>query len=136
MDISKVISTTKMTAGNTQKYRRVGNVKTWSSINTGQIERKKNAPGSDGIVREMLTVLYDFGIDKISDTENKIYINIAEDLTKVILIVLSKNSGADERGFHRKISLIHHKTKLNFRILMNRTRSRNRTEIYKHVAVS
>ena len=72
--------------------------------------RNNKASEPDGITTEMIRVLDDFGIEKITNLANAIYDNgkIPEDLSRSIFIMLPKNLGAIECELHRTISLMSH----------------------------
>ena len=93
-----------------------------SEVRAAMAKMKRNkAAGPDEIVIELVIALEDFGIEKVTEVNNKIYNTgeIPEDLSKSIFIALPKRAGANECELHRTISLMSHITKLILRIIMN-----------------
>ena len=68
------------------------------------------ARGPDGIIIEMIKVLDDCGIEKLTIMANEIYDTgkIPQDLSKSIFIALPKKPGTIECELHRTISLMSH----------------------------
>ena len=82
------------------------------------------APGPDAVHTEMLKVVDEFGVKKVTDIANEIY-NKAEfptDLSKSVFITLPKKGGTIECELHRTISLMSHVTKLTLSVLLHRIR--------------
>ena len=94
--------------------------------------KEGKATGTDGVATEMISVLGDLGIERVTDILNKIYNTgyIPEDMRRSIFIALPKKPGATDCGQHRTISLMSHLTKLLLRIIMKR----NRIKISEQVA--
>lgn len=85
---------------------------------------------ADWFATEMLPALDYFDTDKITEVINGIYNsgNKLEDLSKSILVTLSKTPGTIECELHRTNRLMSHITKLIMRILMYTARSSIRPE--------
>jgi len=98
-----------------------------------QTMKRNKAAGPDEVVTEMIVVLEDFGIEKLTEVLNEVYDSgqIPEDLSKSIFIALPKKTGAIECELHRTISLMSHVIKILLRILMMRARSKIKPEIGK-----
>ena len=95
----------------------------------------RKSPGSDAIHSEMLKILDDYGIKKITEIANEIYNSgdFPTELTKSIFIALPKKPGAVECELHRTISLMSHVTKLILLVLLQRIRRSVTPEIlYVH----
>ena len=90
--------------------------------------KKNKAAGPDEI---HLTALEEFGIDRVTEIVNEIHDSgeIPVDMTKSIFIALPKKPGITDCELHRTISLMSHMTKILMRIVMKRTKYRNRPEI-------
>lgn len=54
-----------------KKHRKTRNIRIWNEISTGKIEQNKKTAWPDGIVIEMLKVLEDSEIDKITDNNKR-----------------------------------------------------------------
>ena len=91
----------------------------------------KKAPGPDGVYTEMLKILDDFGIKRITDIANEIYNSgtIPDDLAKSVFVALPKEPGATKCELHRTISLMSHIIKLILTVLLQRLRRVIRPEI-------
>ena len=80
------------------------------------------APGEDGITTEMLKLLEDFGIDKLTELFNAIYEtgDFPEDLLMSIFITLPKQARATECSNFRTISLMPHTLKIFLKVIQGR----------------
>ena len=80
------------------------------------------APGEDGITTEMLKLLEDFGINKLTELFNLIYSSgeFPEDLLMSIFITLPKQPRATDCSNFRTISLMPHTLKIFLKIIQNR----------------
>ena len=89
------------------------------------------AAGPDNITVEALEALGEWGINHITEILNLVYDNgeMLEDMCRSIFIMLPKKMGATECGMHRTISLMSHLSKLLLRIVMQRIRTKIRSEI-------
>ena len=89
------------------------------------------APGEDGITTEMLKILEEFTIDKLTDLFNDIYNTgyLPEELAKSVYIPLPKKAKAVECGDHRTISLMPHVTKLLLKVIQERISHKVNKEI-------
>ena len=95
--------------------------------------RKNKAAEPDEIVVEMVTALDEFGIDQLTGVINEIYDSgkIPEELSQSIFIALPKKQGTIECELHRTISLMSHIIKIILKVIMQRARSKIKTEIRK-----
>ncbi|XP_063611050.1 uncharacterized protein LOC134784809 [Penaeus indicus] len=95
--------------------------------------KRNKAAGPDGIVMEMIELLGDYGVEKLTEVVNKIYDDgvFPDELSKSIFIALPKKPGAVECELHRTISLMSHVTKIILRVLLLRVRNRISPEIGK-----
>ncbi|XP_037776725.1 uncharacterized protein LOC119573587 [Penaeus monodon] len=88
-----------------------------------QTMKRNEAAGPNEVVTEMIVVLEDFGIEKLTEVLNEVYDSgQIPDLSKSIFIALPKKTGAIECESHRTISLMGHVIKILLRILMMRAR--------------
>ncbi|GFO05641.1 RNA-directed DNA polymerase from mobile element jockey-like [Plakobranchus ocellatus] len=89
------------------------------------------ATGPDNISVELIEVLEDFGIGRVTHLLNEINDTgqIPTDLSKSIFIALPKKPGATECELHRTISLMSHITKILLKIIMLRVRNKIKPEI-------
>ena len=80
------------------------------------------APGDDGITVEMIKLLEDFGIDKLTDLYNEIYSTgtFPEELLKSVYITLPKQPRATDCSNYRTISLMPHTLKIFLKIIQER----------------
>jgi hypothetical protein len=96
------------------------------------IKSMKNGktPGPDGVTKEEMEVLGDFGIGIITNLLNDIYNtgHIPDDLLKAVFIALPKKSGAECEDF-RTISIMNHATKILLHIIMKRIRNKIKHEV-------
>ena len=72
----------------------------------------KKAPGSDGVLTEMLVVAGEYGLEELTMLTNMVYNHgyFPEELNKSIFITLPKISGITKCEKHRTISLMSHIT--------------------------
>ena len=80
------------------------------------------APGDDGITTEMLKLLDDFGIDKLTDLFNDIYSSgiFPDELLMSVYITLPKQPRATECSNFRTISLMPHTLKIFLKVIQAR----------------
>ncbi|RUS89973.1 hypothetical protein EGW08_002240 [Elysia chlorotica] len=89
------------------------------------------AQGEDGITTEMLKVLGEFSIEKLTDIFNDIYDtgHIPDELAKSVYITLPKKSKSIECGDFRTISIMPHVTKLLLKVILERIKQTIETEV-------
>ena len=70
--------------------------------------RSGKAPGDDGITTEMLKLLEDFGVEKLTDLYNEVYSTgvFPEELLMSVYITLPKQPRATDCSNYRTISLM------------------------------
>ena len=80
------------------------------------------APGEDGITTEMLKILEDFGIDKLTELFNLIYSSgeFPEELLMSVFITLPKQARATDCSNFRTISLMPHTLKIFLKVIQAR----------------
>ena len=80
------------------------------------------APGDDGITTEMIKILEDFGIDKLTELYNLIYSSgdIPEELLMSVFITLPKQARATDCSNFRTISLMPHTLKIFLKVIQAR----------------
>ena len=80
------------------------------------------APGDDGITVEMIKLLEDFGLEKLTDLYNQIYSTgtFPEELLKSVYITLPKQPRATECSNYRTISLMPHTLKIFLKVIQDR----------------
>ena len=80
------------------------------------------APGDDGITVEMIKLLEEFGIEKLTDLYNVIYSTgtFPEELLKSVYITLPKQPRATECSNYRTISLMPHTLKIFLKVIQDR----------------
>ena len=79
----------------------------------------------------MIIALEEFGIEQFPKFANKVYDagKFPDELSKSIIIALSKVNGATECDLHRTISLVSHVTNSILRFILLRARNKVRQEI-------
>ena len=89
------------------------------------------APGDDGITLEMIKLLEDFGIEKLTDLYNEIYSTgeFPEELLKSVYITLPKTARATDCSNFRTISLMPHVLKIFLKIIQTRINSKIDKEV-------
>ena len=90
--------------------------------------KQGRATGIDEIAVEMIIALEEFGIEQLTKLANKVYDagKFPDELSKSILIALSKVNGAIECDLHHTISLMSHLTKIILRVILLRARNKVR----------
>ena len=89
------------------------------------------AQGEDGITTEMLKVLEEFTVEKLTELFNDIYSTgvIPDELARSIYITLPKKPKAIECSDFRTISIMPHVTKLLLKIILERIKPTIETEV-------
>src|SRR5215469_16285813 len=89
------------------------------------------AVGNDGIALEMLKVLGNFAVEKITTLANKIYESgeLTSQMNKSVFIAIPKVQGTLECEKHRKISFMSQVTKILLRVVLKRIRYKIRPQI-------
>ena len=89
------------------------------------------APGDDGITTEMLKLLEDFGVEKMTELFNDIYSSghIPDELLKSVYITLPKKARATECADHRTISLMPHVLKVFLKVIQERINHKINKEV-------
>ena len=87
--------------------------------------------GTDGIAKEMIEALGEKGVDILTEIANKIYENGAtpNQMRETSMINIPKMEGTLKCEQHRTISIINHITKIIFKVITERIRSRIRPEM-------
>ena len=80
------------------------------------------APGDDGITVEMIKLLEEFGVDKLTELYNEIYStgNFPEELLMSVYITLPKQPRATDCSNFRTISLMPHVLKIFLKVIQDR----------------
>ena len=89
------------------------------------------APGEDGITTEMLKLLEDFGVQKMTELFNDMYStgHIPDELLKSVYITLPKKPRATECADHRTISLMPHVLKVFLKVIQERINHKINNEV-------
>ena len=84
--------------------------------------RSGKAPGDDGITTEMLKLLEDFGVEKLTDLYNEVYSTgvFPEELLMSVYITLPKQPRATDCSNYRTISLMPHALKIFLKVIQDR----------------
>ena len=89
------------------------------------------APGDDGITIEMIKLLEEFGVEKLTELYNEIYSTgrFPEELLKSVYITLPKQPRATDCSNYRTISLMPHTLKIFLKIIQDRIGSKIDKEV-------
>ena len=89
------------------------------------------APGDDGITVEMIKLLEEFGIEKLTDLYNEIYATgtFPDELLKSVFITLPKQPRATDCSNYRTISLMPHTLKIFLKVIQDRISSKIDKEV-------
>src|SRR5215469_15342755 len=91
------------------------------------------AVGNDSIALEMLKVLGNFAVKKITTLANKIYEfgKLTSQMSKSVFITISKVQGTLECEKHRTISIMSQVTKILLMVVLTRIRNKIRPQIFE-----
>lgn len=93
--------------------------------------KRGKAVGGDEVTAEMIEALGDFGVDLVTDINNKIYNtgNLTTQMCESVFVVIPKIAGTLQCNKHRTISIMSHITKIILRVILTRIRNKLRPEI-------
>ena len=93
--------------------------------------KRGKAVGEDGIDAEVIQVLGEFAVEKLTSLFQKMYESgyIVESLCESVFIALPKVEGTLECNKHRTLSIMSQTTKILLRIILKRIRTKLKTQI-------
>ena len=93
--------------------------------------KRRKAVGNDQIAYEMIEVLDEFMVSKITEIANYIYDSVESQrqMLEPVFIPLPKKPGTTQSKEHRTISLMSHVTKIVLRVLLNRMKQKLRSKL-------